>query len=419
MRYAAQIFDLMQLLYEEGGFNDHTVRCEIRLDSRLDEAVLRGATAAVLRSVPILATAFRRGSRGFFWESIPASDLDRSFVAAEDEGEFEAAATRRIAEGEGPQLKVVYLHGERGAVAVTANHMLADGAALKGLVYYLCETYSRLREDPNYVPPTVDGDRGLGAVLRAVGPLALARALLGRGEKTNRPGEATFPFEDEDEARPFVATRLLGGREVAGLRERCRSLGATVNDAFVAAFYRVLGRKLGAEAAGKLEIPISVDMRRYLPDRGFGGLSNLSSSVIPELGFREGEGFDATVARAKAAMDALKGRNIGLGGFARMGLLDALPRRMALAIMRRSLELPLIGTTNLGALVPARLRFAGTQVTSAYACGSIKYKPHFQVALSGYDGTLTLSSNLYGGPKARAAVEAFLDGMAGELASGD
>ena len=50
-------------------------------------------------------------------------------------------------------------------------------------------------------------------------------------------------------------------------------------------------------------------------------------------------------------------------------------------------------------------------------CGSIKYKPHFQLAVSTYDGELTLSSNLYGNASDRKRVLSFLDEVENELPS--
>ena len=71
--------------------------------------------------------------------------------------------------------------------------------------------------------------------------------------------------------------------------------------------------------------------------------------------------------------------------------------------------------TNLGDLDAKRLVFEGCSVASTYVCGSIKHKPHFQLALSGFDGTITLSSNLYGSARDREKVDAFLAEVEEEL----
>jgi NRPS condensation-like uncharacterized protein len=418
MEYQAEIFDQMQLLYDKTGFNDHQLHCEIRLGSRLDEAALKKAVMLSLASIPILATKYSAMAGGAVWESLSAGDLERAFAATEDEAVFEFERTYRIKEEIGPQLRLCLFRGERSALAITMNHMVTDGAGFKDYLYFLCETYSRLLKDSSYVPPRIiNGDRGIGAITREFGPLAKLGAWLGQNRDSNRIGKLRFPLDTGEETHPFIATRVIDRGKVAALKEYCKARGATLNDAALAAYYRVLARTLGlrpARAAGpsaleRLELPIMIDMRRYLPSREFEALSNLASTAITRLRQGEGESFEETLAKAKKLMDKLKKKRIGLGGYLKMSLLFSLfSERTAVALLRRGLRNPLICMTNIGDLDARKLTFEGTAVTSAYVCGSIKHKPHFQLALSGFDGTITLSSNLYGNLEDRRRVDAFL-----------
>ena len=63
--------------------------------------------------------------------------------------------------------------------------------------------------------------------------------------------------------------------------------------------------------------------------------------------------------------------------------------------------------TNIGVLDAARLSFGDLRPTDAYLCGSIKYKPYFQLAMSSYQDELTLSVNLYGSASDRALILSF------------
>jgi len=65
-----------------------------------------------------------------------------------------------------------------------------------------------------------------------------------------------------------------------------------------------------------------------------------------------------------------------------------------------------------------RLSLGDQRPRDAFLCGSIKYKPHFQLAMSSYDGELTLSSNLYGNADDERRVASFLDEVERELAAG-
>ena len=416
MNYKAEPFDLMQLLYDETGFNDHQLHCEIRLASSPEEARLRRAILLSLSSIPILATRYCDGAGSGSWEALPDPELERAFLATDDAAVFEAERTYRIREELGPQLRICLLRGGRAALAITMNHMIADGAGFKDYLYFLFETYSRLRTDPGYLPPLIDGDRGFGRVTRAFGAWAKARALLAQGGAGSRTGRLAFPFAEGGEDRPFIETLVIDRDKVAALKAYCRSRGATLNDAALAAYYRVLARSIGSSALASLEVPVMIDMRRHLPSQGFAALHNLASTTITRLRMREGEEFEETLAKAKALMDGLKKGRLGLGGYVKMSLLfSLLGEGSARKLLRLGLRHPLICMTNVGELDADRLALDGSRPESAYLCGSIKYKPHFQMAVSGFDGTLTLSSNLYGNEEDRRRIAGFLAKVGEEL----
>jgi NRPS condensation-like uncharacterized protein len=415
MNYRAEIFDLMQLLYDETGWNDHQLHAVIRLGSRLDESVLRRAVSLSLEAIPILATKLARAGRAQ-WEGLQPKELERAFLAVDDEAAFDEAISYRIPESSGPQLRLCLLRGEKSALAVTMNHMISDGGGLKDYLYFLCATYSRLARDPGYSPPRVDGERGIRDLMREFGFKEKLVAFIGQRKDSNRTGSLAFPFGQGSDIRPFIATRVIDREKVLRLKLYCKERGATINDAVLAAYYRALVRRLGPSAREELEVPIMIDMRRYLEDKEFRALRNLASTTITRLRLCEGEGFEGTLMKAKAQMDALKGRSLGLGGYAKMSLLFGLcGDRLAVRLMRFGLRHPLLCMTNIGDIDSARLRFDGAEVESAFECGSIKYKPHFQLAVSGFDGSLTLSSNLYGTDEDRALVDAFLGEVEEEL----
>jgi NRPS condensation-like uncharacterized protein len=418
MEYRAEIFDLMQWHFEATGYNDHQVHCGMALGSPLDEAALRKAVRISLGAMPILATKYASLEGRAGWTSLESPDLERAFVATGDEAVFESERTFRIREEVGPQVRFCLLRGKRNSLAVTMNHMIADGSGFKDYLYSVCETYSGIvrGEHADRPPAAKGGYRGFGDVLHAFGPIAKAAALLGAGGASNKVGGFIFPLEAGGELKPFIATRAMAGAKVARLKEYCRERGATLNDAALAAFYRILARRLGPSALDGLRIPIMVDMRRYLRSREFPSLRNLSSTAITRVGQSAGETFDGTLLKAKANMDGLKRRSIGLGGFLKLSLLfSVLGDAEASRLLGRGLRNPLICMTNIGELDSRRLAFEGTQVESAYVCGSIKHKPHFQLALSGFDGTVTLSSNLYGSPADRTTIDDFLREVEEEL----
>jgi NRPS condensation-like uncharacterized protein len=53
--------------------------------------------------------------------------------------------------------------------------------------------------------------------------------------------------------------------------------------------------------------------------------------------------------------------------------------------------------------------------SDAFLCGSIKNKPYFQLAVSSFDGELTLSVNLLGSDSDRDRIQSLFDQIEDEL----
>ena len=163
-----------------------------------------------------------------------------------------------------------------------------------------------------------------------------------------------------------------------------------------------------------------VDMRRYLGEvERLNTLPNLSSTVITRLEYRSEEDFEVMLGRVKAVMDEKKGSNIGINAFIKLDLAyRLLGNKRANYQLMSGLKNPLICMTNVGILNSARMSFGDLYPRDAFLCGSIKYKPHFQLAMSSYEDELTLSSNLYGNADDRNRILPFLDEIEEELLTG-
>jgi len=416
--FKAEIFDQVQRLFDLNGFNDHQLHCLLSFESRSapDAGLLRKALAATIAAIPILGARYVAEPRPF-WERLEPQESAAAFETAATPDALEAFLVRRADEARSPQVRLCWLEADPPAAAITLNHMICDGAGFKAYLYFLCETYSRLAADPAYVPPRVDGDRGLSQVVTRFSLASRIRALLFEQGDNNRAGAREFPMEPSGGDVPFIARRRVARERTSAVRAHARRHGATLNDEILAAFYLCLFRALDVPPVERLAIPIMVDMRRYLePGAPFALLTNLSSTAMTSLERRPDEPFDATLARVKATMDTKKGGAIGVNAFFKLDLLfrhcgDARANR----ILRRRLENPLVCMTNIGVIDEARLSFAGVRPSDAFLCGSIKYKPYFQLAVTAYRDEITLSSNLYGGTADRRRVEAFLAEVEAEL----
>jgi len=416
MDYAAEIFDQIQLLFDVNGFNDHELHCVLRFERAPDAKILEKSVLASIEAIPILGARYIDGARPR-WTNLDPNDFGRAFTIVKTETEFEAFLVSRVDEGEGPQVRLGLLDAGPFAIALKMNHMICDAAGLKQYLELLCRIYSRLAVDPAYRPATMTGDRSMRGVLARFDLGVKFKALFFQSGDNNRTGDRRFPLSGDAEAQPFILTRKLGKNRVAALKTYCRAKGATLNDAVLTALYRCLFRELSLRPGEELQIPVMVDMRRFLGETAeLKALTNLSSMVVTHLDYRPEERFEDALGRVKAVMDEKKGADIGLNAFIKLDLLyricgDELANRR----LRSRLKNPFICMTNVGILDPARLSLGDLRPHDAFLCGSIKHQPYFQLAMSSYDGELTLSVNQYGNAADRARIVGLFDEIEADL----
>ena len=297
------------------------------------------------------------------------------------------------------------------------NHMICDAADFKQYLYLLCKIYSELAANPAYRPRPLNGDRSIRGVLRRFAASVKLRSFLTHSKDNNRTGNHRFPFSVSGDVRPFILTRVFERGRVSALKDYCHATGTTLNDAVLTAYYRCLFQLLALMPGDELEIPVMVDMRRYLGGTGgFNSLTNLTSMQVTQLDYKPKERFEGTLGRVKAVMDEKKGADIGLNGFIKLSLLYGIfGDRIANRRLKSKLKQPFICMTNVGILDSGAMSFGDLRPYDAFLCGSIKYKPYFQLAMSSYDGQLTLSVNQYGSAVDRGHIRSFLNEIEAEL----
>ena len=397
MKYKAETFDKVQYLYEETKFNDHQLHSVIRFDGKLDVDLLRKSVIMLLQVVPILSCIYHHNDGSDYWESVDPSEFENALTVVRDETKFNQFTTSKINEFTGPQMQLCLYQSDKDSLSIIMNHMVCDAAGFKECLYLLSNLYSRLMEDPKYFPDfKIDGDRSIQKVINEIPFRNRLKSLLFHNGESNQKSKIHFPLSKDENIFPFILTREIGSVKLAQLQAYCKKNHVTMNDVFLGAYYRALFQELKTDSAA-LHIPIMVDMRRYLKDNRFHTLSNISSTIIMDVPINASESFDDTVSKIAREMRIKKSTDIGVNGFVKLDLVFKLfSNKSSYKIAKNVLKNPPICMTNTGILDHKRLVFKETPIADAFVCGSIKYRPHFQIALSTFDDTLTISSNLYG-----------------------
>lgn len=416
MKYKAEVFDKVQYLCEATKFNDHQLHCIIRFDGKIKEDALRRSVLMLLQVAPILSCVYQHNSGSDFWESVDPSHFENALLVVQDQAEFELFSTSKINEFIGPQIQACLYQSDKDSLSIIMNHMVCDAAGFKQCLYLLSGFYSRLIENPEYLPDfKINGDRSFQKIIKRIPFSNRLKSFLFQNRESNQSSKLIFPLDRDPNVFPFILTREIGPAKVVQIRAYCQKYHVTINDVVLAAYDRALLQKLKVDG-DSLHMPIMVDMRRYLKNKNFDTLSNLSSTMIIHVPIRASESFEETVSKINREMKIKKSTDIGVNGFVKLNLIfKLLSEKLSYKVTKAALKNPLICMTNVGILDDKMLLFKGTKIESAFLCGSIKYRPHFQVALSGFSDTITISSNLYGSQKDYDTIAHFLSMVENEL----
>ena len=386
-------FDTMQYLFEETGFHDHQVHAVIHFDDAVDAEAMARAVMLLMETVPLLSSRYHHDGGDDSWEPAPYTLDDVWSLAATNEA-FQRFVTSRTDEANGPQLRACL--GEDGhALAATANHMVCDAIGFKQLLYLLAAYYTGLRAEAGYVPgPLNQAERGCRDVLGAT-TLRRRLAILRGLRDLPWPGTAALPLGTGSDAAPFILVHTLPSARYGRLLAYCAAERVSVNDVLLTAYHRALAATpcVDGEPA---DVPIMVDMRRYLRSRATTTIDNLTSTANTRIDVGPGETFTGTLGRVHTQMDHLKRNLIGMDTVVWLWSLARRSPRKRYEAIRQGLRNPNLCMTNIGVIDAGKLTFAGTRVQDAVVTNAIKYRPHVQVAASLFRDRLTFSTNLYG-----------------------
>lgn len=403
-------------------------------DEPLDRLRLRRALRLVLDAEPVLGCRFRDSWFRPFWERLDQTSLDEAEILSEPgpERDVETASQAFYAEvmdpAIGPQLKarVLALKGGGDRLILKISHLTCDAGGLKAVFYRLGEVYSALAADPDFAPEPATGSRSMSQVYFRFPvrewPAIFWSGLVNMWRMIVPFRSYQFPSGMAEKPPLVFVFRHFSRERISAFSDYARTRGATLNDLFSAALFRAMIAMEGGRVMGKLRVASTVDLRRYLPDRKTGALCQVSGLWAVGIDYRPGEDFAATLASVKRCVDIQKERYFGLGmmiGFWLMGVgqpyfLPKFTMRNTFALGVRDGNLP-PAFTNMGPIDREPCRSWGKAPASAFLGVPTARPPWFAAGMSGYDGSLTLSSGFYPSAIGPERVEALFDAMEAEL----
>jgi len=403
----------MQSFYREA--HDPLIRCEIDLGSHIDVSLLRDAVGVSTAAAPLILYVFDEKTGRWIDSGCDATDV----VCAIDDGNDESLTCsellRPLDHHMGPRLHISVVHGdEADTLCIVVDHMLCDGAGLKQYLYLLAKIYTALGEGSDGLDLVREYPlrRDLGQVSQNLGARDRLHAVLAKGAGAgDNPTPELLSGNGDAEARLVRAT--IDASSLRAAANVARSAGATVNDLLLAAYARALYKRTGCE---DVILPCPVDLRRFgHPGQSF-GICNLTSSYFCHLTIRDGESFGEVLADVAGQMREQK-KSLGClkGPLLFHAIAHVLPRKALRQIFFALAGIPVVSYTNLGIIDEGRLTFGSLETRGAFIAAATKRPPSFQLSVSTFRGTCTLTSCLYVDENDLAVARGILDDVRDEV----
>ena len=371
------------------GFTIHTA-------GKLDIGRLKEAVDKSLLSVPLFGCRFDAEKLRFVEAGFRADDL----VVLHSEPASQECEPWLNGE---PQLMAIHVYddGEGQILKFCIDHILGDGRGFAEYLYLLCALYN----DPasnrivkNYRDMYRETSHFSG-IRRNEQSRGLARTFSDI-DSIPRP-EGFFPYVEGGTPVPNVCTIELTEEQVAGLKQKGKAVGATLNDLFLAAWFATIF-EMSDKKESRIDLPVDIRpfFEKYL--KGKMTVTNFSSIYVVYAHREDAVSLDSMVQSVAGTMRERKESSAFFGILKLLYLISrVIPLRRMKKVMERKAELLPEMYSNPGIIDHRRLIFEGTEVTGVYITSMFLPVPHIQMLVSSFKGTTTLIVNRYCSPENR------------------
>ena len=415
----AEMWDKVQYIFKN--YYDGMMHCAFEYEGIVDEAVMRKALKQVVDRIDVLHSSFVASPISPYWVvNYDYTDADVLTVVEDDDfiAQIQKILTRRIDCRGKLQFEFTLLKGKgRSMLCFLINHMCFDGRDFISFGKTVCETYNGLKADPNYQAKVKCGTRSAKQVYRDLPPELAKKAKMLYKNVSRTNIKLKFPFEpDKDTDKSHIMRVELEAEALAKAKARGKKDGFTVNDIYLAAFFRAIVKFFnGVDGKTPTEITSMLDLRRYLKGNDTDGYTNLTSYMPCKLTDGAGDSFAETLQRVKTALKPHKENPLlGLSGLPLMALAyQIFPFAISQLAVKIGYTNPLVGMSNIGIIKSEYIDLVDAPAMNAFITGTVKFKPYMQVACTTFKGAATFTISERCSDKDLETMKAFLEYMTG------
>ncbi|MDF2524186.1 MAG: uncharacterized protein K0R31_1827 [Clostridiales bacterium] len=412
------------------GMANFQIQTVMKLNGRLDFDKLLKAVRLTIDAEPVFGCRFIENQPPY-WKSLEDADIT-TLCTFEETGNLDEAVQRFLESpldmDKDPMIKLKLIRSDSfDTLCLKINHTCCDGTGAKEYLQLISEFYSRIDSNEIFVPEPInrsrkDQDRLFNA-LEIRDPEAI------RNPKQDIPRTLwTFPWRPGKPNDARVAVCNLPKGHINIMSKYAKTRGATINDLLVTAFYRAMFEISQPLYGIPMDISMTVDLRRYLPDKKTEGIRNFSGGFNTRIPRIINEPFEGTLSRVVQMMDKIKTGRPGLQSAIGLEHVEKDDFHQTLSFYRTISQLckqisgyipqcaPVF--SNLGFLDRSLIKFGENTVTDAYIVPPALCAPGLLLCIGTYNDVLTMSVSYYATQVRRDSIERVLNLIKKELLEG-
>lgn len=409
------------------------IQAIMKLDGRMNFEKLKQAVRLSIVEQPVLGCRFIE-DRKPYWK--PLDNIGMIDFCTFEEAEDIDQAIHNFIRGTididyDPMVNVRLIRSGRSDVlAIKMNHACCDGIGTQEYVQLLADIYTKLNlKNDTFIPePRIAGRRDQDRMFEELG-ITNQDAIFVPGSDICVP-TWPFPWEQSGSNTALMSVSRLSSGHLEAISKYAKSKGVTVNDYILTAYYRAM-LEMGQPIYGiPMEIPITIDLRRYLPDHKTLAIRNFSGSVNTKLIMLIKEPFERTLRRVSNMMKKVKKGYPGLQSAIGLERLEKIRFNDTLAYYQADTRKPQLTCplyfgdkcvptlSNLGILSKSLIKFGNNTVIDAFILPPVVRAPGLLLMTSTYNSILTLAAGYYKSTVSKENMDRLLGIIKNELIQG-
>ncbi len=419
------------------GIANFQIQVVLSLNGRLDYNKLVRAVRLSIDAEPVLGCRFVKSDPPY-WKRFEDIDNMEKFCSIEEvdnpEEGIQSFLQSPMDMDRDPMLFVRVVRSENhDTLCLKINHVCSDAAGLKDYIRLLSDIYSRIdREDADFIPITPSNrDRKDLAELKTALGYDNLQTTWGIHQQIPYP-TWNFPWKNgRTGASDFSICRIPSGH--LGIMSRySKARGATINDLILTAVFRAMFKISNPLYGIPMDIPVTIDLRRYLSGHKADAIRNLSGGLVIRIDRRPYEPFKRTLSRVMTFTNDIRKKHPSMLNILWQEYIENFSFRQLCTYYKCSAQVVEFASqspfyiidkcspalSNCGFISNSLIKFGDNTVIDAYIIPPVVRAPGILLVASTYNDIMTLSVGYYKSSVRKSVMDNLLNKIKEELAEG-